>query len=727
MNISAPLRRNLGILSAVTGLLIVAFVAYSPALRGAFIWDDEGNISENQKLTTWAGLLQIWTHPDLKIQYYPLCLSTFWIEYHLWGLNTLGFHLDNLLLHGLNAWLFWRILKRLELPGAAFAAALFLLHPVHTETVAWIIERKNVLSTMFYFLSLLAWLRYDPLPLGAPDPAASNSGVRKPGWYYAALALFIAALLSKTVTCSLPAVILLLIWWRRGAIVRADVIRQAPFFCVGIILGIVTTAVETYPVGARGDQFNLSFIERMLVAGRALWFYAGKLVWPNPLCFVYPRWHPDAGVWWQWSFPLTAAAALALLYLLRTRIGRGPLVAVLCFAGSQFPMLGFINVYYFRYSFVSDHWNYLGSIFILSLLAALAARLLRPPRLRVAAGVIVLAICAGLIWRQARVYQGPETVWRDTLDKNPECWLAHNNLGLLLRKEGDIDAAIAHYRAAIASYPGYQIAMRNLAGTLTVKGDFSGAEAEYSRLIALSPGAADLYFKIGHIQDKQGRLGDAIKNLQQAVELAPDNAAMANYLGSALARAGNTDAALEQFEHACELDPKNDAAFLNRAQALVITGRTQRAADSFQHVLELDPRNTAALAGLADLLANAGRHGEAAPLYRRALESKPDWPDVMARYSWLLSTTYDDAVRNPDEAARLAEQAGKLAGSTPKLLVIQAAALAAQGDYPRAAELAGKAEGLARDAGNGDLAALAAAHKKLYQEGKLYRQERVKP
>jgi hypothetical protein len=237
-------------------------------------------------------------------------------------------------------------------PGAWLAAAVFALHPVHVQSVAWITQRKNVLSGVFYLAAMAAYLRF-------AFPATEQAGRGRRGiWYAAAIVLFLAALLSKTVTCTLPAVLVLVLWWRRGTLRRADVLALLPLFVLGMVLGLLTSWVETRYAGAVGPDWSLTLVERCLVAGRALWFYAGKLVWPSPLAFIYPRWEIDAGQWWQYVYPLAAVGVLAALWLLRGRLGRGPLVAVLCFAGPLFHALGVFNVYYIRYSNVADHWQY---------------------------------------------------------------------------------------------------------------------------------------------------------------------------------------------------------------------------------------------------------------------------------------------------------------------------------------------------------------------------------
>ena len=302
-------------------LVLMTVVAYLPAFQAGFIWDDDQHVTENLTLRTFSGLGQIWGQTSATPQYYPLVHTSFWLEYHLWELNPMGYHVDNVLLHALAAVLLWRALVRLRAPGAWLAAGIFALHPVTVESVAWVTERKNVLSAVFYFAAALAWWRWD-------DPSAAGGrvpggGTRPTGWYIIAFALFVAALLSKTVTCSLPAALLLVIWWKRGRLTAGDVLPLLPFFGVGAGLGLLTSWLERTHVGAAGPEWAFSFFDRCLIAGRALWFYAGELCWPVNLMFSYPRWEINAGVWWQWLYPAAALAVVAGLWGRRRRWAAG--------------------------------------------------------------------------------------------------------------------------------------------------------------------------------------------------------------------------------------------------------------------------------------------------------------------------------------------------------------------------------------------------------------------
>jgi hypothetical protein len=325
-----------------TGLLLVAVVAYWPCLQGDFLWDDAGHVT-NPELQSWSGLWRIWFEPGATQQYYPLLHTAFWLEHRLWGDTTLGYHLANLLWHASSAGLFVALLRRLAGPGSLLAGFLFVLHPVAVESVAWIAEQKNTLSTLFYLAAALAWLRFE--------------ADRRPARYAVASGWFLAALLTKSVTATLPAALLVVAWWQRGRLSwRGDVRPLLPWLIAGAAAGLYTAWFERTGIGAQGADFDLSFVERVLLAGRVVWFYLGKLLWPAELIFHYPRWSIDDTAAGQYLFPV---AALALLGGLAwgARRQRGPLAAALLFGGTLFPVLGFVNVYPFLFSYVADQFQ----------------------------------------------------------------------------------------------------------------------------------------------------------------------------------------------------------------------------------------------------------------------------------------------------------------------------------------------------------------------------------
>jgi protein O-mannosyl-transferase len=477
------------------------------------------------------------------------------------------------------------LLRRLAVPGSGLAAAVFALHPLMAESVAWITERKNVLSLAFYLGALLGYGRFTgfwnrasesgqnevppepphpgPLPTRWGEGRSVPLGRQHWGAYVTALLLFLAADLAKATAFSLPAVLLLLAWWKQGRLRwRADVLPTLPFFLVSLSLGAVTAWLERNKLGATGPDWTFSVGERCLIAGRAVWFYLGKLLWPVDLCFVYPRWRLDAGSVAQWLFPVTALGLLAVLWLLRKRIGRGPLVAALFFGGTLFPVIGFMNPFFMRYSFVCDHWSYLSSLAPIAVGAAMAvqgARWAGITRLGSVLAAATLALLASLTCRQSAMYKDDATLFRATVARNPDADMAHNNLGLALFRAGDMEEAMAHLQKAVELRPDSAHAQNNLANALHVIGSVREAVAHYELSLKLEPGNARTWNNLATLLacswDASARDGKrAIECALRACQLTGgSNPFTLGTLAAAYAEAGRFQEAVDTAERAFEL------------------------------------------------------------------------------------------------------------------------------------------------------------------------------
>src|SRR5436190_10137829 len=407
------------------GVLLAALTifAYYPAWHGGFLWDDDDYIINNKLLTAPDGWQRIWFSLDSPSQYFPLTYSTFRIEHALWGLNPTGYHWVNLLLHVANALLVWAVLARLKVPGAWLAAAVFALHPVQVESVAWISERKNVLMAFFFLLTLLAWIAF------------VDQRTKRPRFFYCpALVFYALALSAKTTACTLPAALFLFLWLRKRPINRQRIFQIIPFLLMGIAMGLLAVWWERYRQGTIQAAFPfLSPMERVLVASRAIWFYLSKLTWPSNLTFIYPRWDIAPTHLLNYAWLAAGVIVCVAIYLLRPYVGRSVEVAAGFFVATLSPVLGFVMLYTFRYTFVADHYQYLACIGPIALASAGLVRLRdfskNSGALIFGAALCLLALLAGLTWRQAAMYSNVETLWRTTLSRNPGCWMAHNNLG----------------------------------------------------------------------------------------------------------------------------------------------------------------------------------------------------------------------------------------------------------------------------------------------------------
>jgi protein O-mannosyl-transferase len=550
----------------------------------------------NANLRDLPGLVRTWTEPRSLPQYYPLVHTAFWAEYQVWGDRPAGYHLVNVLLHALNAVLFWRLLRRLDVPGAYLAGLVFALHPVAVESVAWVTERKNVLSTAFYLASFRVLV--DAAGIGRPPPADAR---RRWG---AGFALYVMALLAKTVAASLPAALLLVAWWKRRPLAPLAV-RLAPFFATGLVLGLHTAWLERTHVGASGSEWALGAADRAGIAGRAIWFYLGKLAWPADLAFIYPRWEPQAG---PVAFAASAAAVAALVLLAAAipRLGRGPLAAALFFGGTLLPALGFFDVYPMRFSFVADHFQYLACLGPIALVCAAAARLARDKgTAAVALAALVVGALGAATHARASVYRDQETLWRDTLARNPGCWLCLNNLGAVLVEGRREDEAIEALGRAVALRPGHAEARITLATALRRRGRHAEAEAQLREVVGADPHAGMAAHDLARLLAGQGRLAEATPFFRQAAALAPGDPAVQQDLGRALALQGDYAGAVVPLT--AGLAATGDAeSYRELGYVLERAGRPGPAAEMYRRALERDPRSAAAREGLGRAVAAAG-------------------------------------------------------------------------------------------------------------------------
>ncbi len=672
-------------------LLLASLMAYHPAWHGGVLWDDKAHITIPE-LRSATGLWRIWFDLEATQQYYPVVHSVFWILYALWGDQTTAYHIVNIVLHALSAFLLALILRRLSVPGAWLAAVIFALHPVHVESVAWISELKNTLSGALFLGAALSYLQFDK--------------GRQKRFYGLAAALFVPALLSKSVTATLPAALLVVFWYQRGTLGwRRDIIPLLPLFAAGAGGGLLTVWVERTLIGAEGAEFSFNLIERCLIAGRAIWFYLGKLCWPADLTFQYPRWQIDQGVWWQYLYPLAVVALFAGLWKARKR-SRAPLAAMLFFCGALFPALGFFNVFPFRFSFVADHFQYLASIGGITLFSAAAVSFFKRWHVRLApaaAAVIIGGLLAFLTWSQSRMYADAETLYRGTIARNPSSWMAHNNLGSLKLggSRADVEEGMAHIKEALKLKPDYAGARMNLGTALRTLGRYEEAIVEYKETLRLNPNIPEAHTNLGIALRSLGRLDEAIFQFREALKLKPDlpeshlllgealqESGRAeesvehirevlriqpeypqayNSLGNAFQRMGRFEDAIAQYKQALRIKPDYAQAHTNLGAALQASGRLQDAIAQHTEALRLQPGLSVAHFNLGKALLSLGRLEEAAARFREAIAHNPSFVDA---YGALGNTLlylgrpeealkqYEEVLRRNPESAEAFDQMG---------------------------------------------------------------------
>jgi Tfp pilus assembly protein PilF len=614
---------------------------YWPALSGRPLWDDDFHITR-PGLRSWTGLARIWTDLHATKQYYPILHSAFWIEHRLWGDATLGYHLVNAVLHASSCCLLALLVRRLwttapsgtgnppqargpgtdrTMPAGAewLTALIFAVHPVCVESVAWISEQKNTLSLLFYLVAAIAYLEFD--------------GSRRGLAYARASVFFALALLTKSVTATLPAALLVVLYWRNGRLsLKRDALPLAPWFAAAAASGLLTAWVERKLIGAEGPAFEIAAGQHVLLASRVIWFYLAKLVWPAVLVFNYSRWNVAAEASGWYGYLGGVLAVTAALWLARKRT-RGPLVGWLLFVGTLFPVLGFFNVYPFVFSYVADHFQYLASIGLIATVAAGAAQLLArcAHGLRVGGWLAAAAVLTVLAYRshhESRFYRDSETLYRETLRLNPGSWMAHDNLGELLVDEGQVDAAIRHYQTALDINPTFPGIHDNLGVAFLKEGRVDEAMAQLSRAAELDPYDAMVHDNLGIAFRRKGMIDEAFRQFRLALDIDPDDISARFNFGRALLKVGRVDEAVAQFTKLLADEPSNFEARLILGSALLQSGKTDLAIVQFRNAVEIRPGSADAENDLGAAFLARGDVKEAIVCLQRALENHPDSVDA---------------------------------------------------------------------------------------------------
>ena len=659
-------------------LAAVTILVYRPAWNGGFLWDDDAYVTNNELLTAPDGLRRIWFSLDSPSQYFPLVYTTFRVEHALWGLNPTGYHWINLILHVANALLVWAVLAQLKIPGAWLAGAIFALHPVQVESVAWITERKNVLMGFFFLLTLLAWIAF------------VDERTKRPWLFYGlALILYLLALSAKTTACTLPAALFLILWLENQRISWKRIFQVVPFVVLGLAMGSLAIWWERYHQGTSRAIFTfLSPIERILVASRAVWFYLSKLVWPSKLTFIYPRWDIASTHLLGYVWLLAGLIGCVVIYFLRRYLGRSIEVAAAFFVATLGPVLGFIMLYTFRYTFVADHYQYLACIAPIALVAAglvnLADTFKKSRVVILTAALCIVTVLAILAWRQAAMYGNIETLWRTTLARNPGCWMAHNNLGIVLFEKGQLDEAIAHYRRTLQMQPNFWDADYNLGSALLGKGEVDEAILYCEKAVAKEPNDPDAQVALANALLQKKRIDDAIVHYQKAVAMRSDYFLARYGLGHALLEKGQLSAAIEHCRAALLIRPGNPDCHTILAIALDESGHSVEAIQHYQRALEISPQSVSALNNLA----------------------------------WLLATCPDASLRNGARAIQLAQQADQFSGGTNAVVLrTLAAGYAEAGQFGKAIESGRAATRVAQMQGDNSLAGELEQQIALYELG----------
>ncbi|HVM61485.1 MAG TPA: tetratricopeptide repeat protein [Verrucomicrobiae bacterium] len=662
-------------------LLIMALTmaVYIPAMRGGFLFDDYDFITTNRLIKTSDGLYRFWCTTDAA-DYYPMTWSLWWLEWRLWGGNPIGYHVVNVLLHAVDAVLIWMILRRLKTPGAFVAALVFAVHPVNVASVAWISEQKNTLSMLFYVVAILLYLRFD-----------DDNRWR---WYGLSLIAFVLAALSKSAVVMLPVVLLGCAWWRRGRVRWQDLLYTIPFFILSLALGLVTVWFQYNRAMERSAARGAGFLVRLAGAGWVPWFYLYKTILPVNLTMIYPKWEIDPSRLVSYVPGAILVGGLALFWWKRQTWGRPCLFASGYFLATLFPVLGFIDQGFYRFSLVADHWQYYSIIGVIALVVAAGEKVgsrLGERRRFVAplASAAVVAALGTAAWQRSGVYQSDEMLWRDTLAKNPRCWVAHNNLGLGLWQSGQVQEAMQHYEEALRIKPDYAETHYNLGLALGHAGKTQEEIAQYRLALRFKPEYAEAYNNLALALSQMGETPEAIADYERALQIKPDCAEAHNNLANTLAHANRVPEAIAHWERAVLIDPDFAEAHNNLALVLWQEGRTRQAIGHWE----------------------------------QALQTKPDYAEACNNLAWVLATHLAAETGDPAQAVTLAERACELSTNRePSYLDTLAVAYAAAGRFKEAIVTGEKAEEVARADGQPQLTEKIETRLQLYRDGRVYRE-----
>ena len=558
--------------SRIGYVLLAALVAacFYPAIYAGFVWDDVV-LQKALPLQTPGGLWQIWFAPrsltDFEGHYWPLLYTLFWLENRLWGVAPLGYHLVNLVIHAAVCMMVWCTFRRLEVPGAWFAAAVFAVHPVHVESVVWVIGRKDMLATLFYLSAVLAYLRF-----------LSAHRARD---YAIMLGCFVLGLLCKSIMLSLPIALLLWHWWKHGRITQLDWRRIAPLFAVGV--GIAVPDLLFYK-DRDPTAFDFNLLERALLAAKSLGFYAGKLILPINLSVIYPRWQISLADWSGWANAAGIIAMLGGLWMMRERIGRGALAGLLFFVATLMPSIGWVDFGYMLYSFVADRYQYLAGLGLLGAFIGTITigirRLAMRARMPVmigggVAGAAVLAVLATITWQQTWIYQNNMIFYEHVISLNPTARFAHHSLGQEYHERKRYDDAMRVYRidlqlAPHGPSPEIRLAKNHigLGATLDELGQTAEAENHFIKAVQLRPRYDNALDNLGGFYIRHRRYGDALPLFQQLLTMKPNHPRFHVGRGVSLSGLGRNEEALRSYERALALQPGMDIARINRERLL---------------------------------------------------------------------------------------------------------------------------------------------------------------
>lgn len=624
-------------------IFICIFIAYLPAIKGQFIWLDDLDLTHNPLITAPDGLSRIWT-PGETYQYYPLSFTTFWMLHKLWGFNPIGYHLVNIIFHSIVVLLFWYLLQYLKIPGAFWAALIFALHPIEVESVAWIAELKNTQSVIFFLSALISYLRFE-----------DDDGNK---WYWLALILFLLALLSKTSTIMLPVTLLLLRWWRQRSWNWKAVLRVLPFFILSALSAIVCIYQEQYQAGAIGEEWASGLAEKISLSGRIIWFYLGKLIIPSRLVYFYPRWSIDPNRVISYLPVFGWLTVMVILWRKRQSWGRAALMGMGFFTINLFPVLGFFNIYYMRFSSVADRWQYLPGLGVIALVAGGITegwdRWSRIKGIRtvkyfraigICLAVVVLTVLGRMTWNQSFLFKDKESLLRNTLKVNTRDWMIYSRMANVLAQKRRSREAISYYSQALKLNPADVGTLNDLGNILLGQGDIKAAIGYYLEALRVNPDSAPAHNNLGLARARQGKLDQAIAHYSEALRINPDYTTARNNLEIARFKVADPEEALVEFKEGAKPATGFYSEYCHRGINLSREGKYDLAEDAFHSALESNPNDYPSRTNLGNLYNIQGKYHESVREYEISLAIKESFK---AHYN--LGFLFLNKLQRPEKA-----------------------------------------------------------------------------
>ena len=676
-------------------LMALVWLVYGQTLRHEFVnFDDAIYVADNAELLrplTWKGVGWEFTHA-VNANYHPLTMLSYMLDYKLYGLNAGGYHLTNIQFHIAAVIALFLVLESMTgmLLRSAFVAALFAIHPLHVESVAWVSERKDVLSSFFFMLTLGAYAWY----------------CRRPGIarYTAVFLLSALGLMCKPMLVTIPGVLLLLDYWpldRSKLGIKRLLLEKAPLIALSVACCVVAVltqraaeAIKEYPLPLRISNALVSFVT-----------YIVQTIWPVGMAAYYP-YRKDGIPFMETAIAFCVLAAISATAFALRRRKPYVLAGWLWYVGMLVPVIGIIQV---GRQARADRYMYLPQIglFIAATWAAGdVSSAWRHRRLTLGFSACAVTIALALVAHlQASYWHDSKALWSHAIAAAPSDWIAHRNYALLLLRGGEIDAALREFRKTLPMEDDRAEGLDDIGNALFQKGEIGAAIEQYKEALKISPDHAKSHDSLGEALLRMGKAGEAIPEFTRALELDPPNAQTEVDLGVAFYATGRLDAAVDHLQKAVNLKPNLVEGHLNLGAVWHARGEFKKAITEYELALGFQPSDAQVHYNLGNALLEEGKPEQAASHLEKALESQPAFAPAMNRLAWVLATSTNPGLRDPRRAVDLALRANEISnGGNPDFLRTLAEAYAADGQFPAAIAAGRRALKLATAQGNTSLA-----------------------